>query len=203
MRHQGGIDLSSYNIYKIQKKLRKYIDEERYWHTLGVMYTAASLAMCHGVSMEKAQVAGLLHDCAKCIPNTKKLKLCRQYQVPVSETEKQAPFLLHAPLGACLAKEKYDVNDPEILSAIAWHTTGKPGMTTLEKIIYIADYIEPMRTKAANLTEIRALAFSDLDMAVYATLRDTLLYLKDSTSLDKHSVEAYNYYKEIIETREA
>ena len=70
--------MSEYNIYKMQKKLKKYIDEERYWHTMGVMYTAASLAMCHGASIEKAQVAGLLHDCAKCIPNHKKLKLCKQ-----------------------------------------------------------------------------------------------------------------------------
>ncbi|MDD6614847.1 MAG: bis(5'-nucleosyl)-tetraphosphatase (symmetrical) YqeK [Lachnospiraceae bacterium] len=193
----------SSNIYKIQKKLRKYIDEERYWHTLGVMYTAASLAMRYDVDIEKAQVAGLLHDCAKCIPNSKKLKLCRQYHLTISETEEQAPYLLHAPLGACIAKEKYDVTDPEILSAITWHTTGKPEMTALEKIIFLADYIEPMRTKASNLPEIRRMAFEDLDLAVYTTLRDTLLYLKDSTSLDKHSVEAYNYYKQIIESREA
>ena len=195
--------MSTSNIYKIQKKLRKYIDEERYWHTLGVMYTAASLAMRYDISLEQAQVAGLLHDCAKCIPNSKKLKLCRQYNLAVSETEKKAPYLLHAPLGACIAKEKYDVTDPEILSAITWHTTGKPEMTVLEKIIFIADYIEPMRTKASNLPEIRRMAFKDLDMAVYITLRDTLLYLKDSTSIDKHSVEAYNYYKKIIESREA
>lgn len=76
-------------------------------------------------------------------------------------------------------------------------------MTALEKIIFLADYIEPMRTKASNLPEIRRMAFEDLDLAVYTTLRDTLLYLKDSTSLDKHSVEAYNYYKQIIESREA
>lgn len=195
--------MSNSNIYKIQKKLRKYIDEERYWHTLGVMYTAASLAMRYEVSLEKAQVAGLLHDCAKCIPNSKKLKLSRQYHLTISETEEKAPYLLHAPLGACIAKDKYDVTDSEILNAIAWHTTGKPDMTALEKIIFLADYIEPMRTKASNLPEIRRLAFEDLDMAVYMTLRDTLLYLKDSTSLDKHTVEAYNYYKQIIESREA
>lgn len=194
--------MSSYNIYKIQKKLQKYIDEERYWHTLGVMYTAASLAMCHGANLEKAQVAGLLHDCAKCIPNSKKLKLCKSYHIPISETEEKAPYLLHAPLGASIAKDKYDVEDPEILSAIACHTTGKPGMTLLEKIIFIADYIEPMRTKASNLPEIRSLAFEDIDLAVYSTLRDTLLYLKDNANLDRQTEEAYYYYKEIIEKRE-
>ncbi len=194
--------MSGYNILKMQKKLRKYIDEDRYWHTIGVMYTAASLAMCHGADMEKAMVAGLLHDCAKCIPNHKKLKLCEQYHIHISETEKDAPYLLHAPLGASIAKDKYDITDQEILSAITWHTTGRPGMSLLDKIIYIADFIEPMRCKASNLPEVRRLAFEDLDMAVYVTLRDTLHYLKNSASLDKRTIEAYNYYKRIIREKE-
>lgn len=195
--------MSEYNIYKMQKKLKKYIDEERYWHTMGVMYTAASLAMCHGASIEKAQVAGLLHDCAKCIPNHKKLKLCKQYGIEVSQVEKQAPYLLHSSLGAYLAREKYHVTDKEILSAIACHTTGKADMTLLEKILFIADYIEPMRNKAVNLPGIRSLAFRDIDYAVYATLRDTLEYLSRGTScLDNQTVEAYNYYKVLIEERE-
>lgn len=196
------LSMSGYNILKMQKKLRKYIDEERYWHTIGVMYTAASLAMCHGADMEKARVAGLLHDCAKCIPNHKKLKLCGQYGLHISDTEKNAPYLLHAPLGACIAKDKYDVTDQEILSAITWHTTGRPGMSLLDKIIYIADFIEPMRSKASNLPLVRRLAFEDLDMSVYVTLRDTLFYLKNSSSLDKRTIEAYNYYKRIINERE-
>ena len=194
--------MSGYNILKMQKKLRKYIDEDRYWHTIGGMYTAASLAMCHGADMEKAMVAGLLHDCAKCIPNHKKLKLCEQYHIHISETEKDAPYLLHAPLGASIAKDKYDITDQEILSAITWHTTGRPGMSLLDKIIYIADFIEPMRCKASNLPEVRRLAFEDLDMAVYVTLRDTLHYLKNSASLDKRTIEAYNYYKRIIREKE-
>ena len=70
-----------YNLIKMQKKLKKYVDESRYVHTLGVMYTAAALAMRYDADLEKAQVAGLLHDCAKCIPNDKKLKLCRQNDI--------------------------------------------------------------------------------------------------------------------------
>ncbi len=195
--------MGDYNIYKMQKKLKKYIDEARYTHTLGVMYTAASLAMCHGADIERAQVAGLLHDSAKCIPNPKKLKLCRQNDIPVTEAEQKAPYLLHAKLGAYLAREKYHVRDPEILSAIECHTTGKPAMTLLEKIIFISDYIEPLRTKAANLAEIRRLAFWDLDKAVYTTMRDTLRYLEQgNASLDNQTVVAYNYYKEIIQKRE-
>ena len=196
--------MSTYNLIKMQKKLKKYIDEARYQHTLGVMYTAAALAMCYGADLEQAQVAGLLHDCAKCIPNDKKLKLCKQHNIQVSETEAAAPYLLHAPLGAYIAKAKYDIEDPEILSAITWHTTGKPEMTLLEKIIFISDYIEPMRTKAEHRPQIRQMAFHDLDMAVYMTLHDTILYLeKEKARLDNQSVVAYNYYKNLIEKKEA
>ena len=111
---------------------------------------------------------------------------------------------MHAPLGAYIAKAKYDIEDPEILSAITWHTTGKPEMTLLEKIIFISDYIEPMRNKAEHLPQIRQMAFHDLDMAVYMTLHDTILYLeKEKARLDNQSVVAYNYYKNLIEKKEA
>jgi nicotinate-nucleotide adenylyltransferase len=195
--------MGEYNIIKMQKKLKKYMDEMRFHHTLGVMYTAASLAMRYGADMEKAQVAGLLHDCAKCIPNDKKLKICSHNNIPVSEIERKSPFLLHARLGAYIAREKYHITDPEILSAIEYHTTGRAGMTLLEEIIFMADYIEPMRTKAANLPQIRAMAFEDLDRAVYLTMRDTLDYLREEKScLDNQTVIAYNYYKNLIETKE-
>lgn len=196
--------MGDYNIIKMQKKLKKYIDEMRFHHTMGVMYTAAALAMRYGADMEKAQVAGLLHDCAKCIPNTKKLKLCHQNNIPVSDVERKSPYLLHARLGAYIAREKYHVHDPEILSAIEYHTTGKAEMTLLEEIIFIADYIEPMRSKASNLPEIRAMAFQDIDRAVYMTMRDTIDYLKEEKScLDNQTVVAYNYYKELVEKKEA
>lgn len=196
--------MGDYNIIKMQKKLKKYIDEMRFHHTMGVMYTAASLAMRYGADVEKAQVAGLLHDCAKCIPNAKKLKLCHQNHIPVSEVERKSPYLLHARLGAYIAKEKYHIQDPEILSAIEFHTTGKAEMTLLEEIIFIADYIEPMRSKAANLSEIRAMAFQDIDRAVYMTMRDTIEYLQEEkTCLDNQTVVAYNYYKELVEKKEA
>lgn len=196
--------MSTYNLGKMQKKLKKYMDDGRYEHTLGVMYTAAALAMCYGEDIERAQVAGLLHDCAKCIPNEKKLKLCKQHGIPVSEIEKSSPYLLHASLGAYIAREKYDISDPEILSAIACHTTGKPDMTLLERIIFISDYIEPMRSKASNLPKIRRLAFEDLDLAVYMTLRDTLAYLEtEKTALDHQTMVAYEYYRTLIEEREA
>ena len=192
--------MNQYNIPKMQRKLKKELDDDRYRHTLGVMYTSAALAMRYGADLEKAQVAGLLHDCAKCIPNEKKIKICEKYQIPISRVEQGAPFLLHSKLGACLAKMKYEVSDEEILQAIFWHTTGKPEMTLLEKIVFLADYIEPMRWKASNLEEIRRMAFLDLDRAVYMTLRDTLFYLEKGTGeVDEMTRMAYGYYADLCE----
>lgn len=190
--------MNQYNIPKMQRKLKKELDDDRYRHTLGVMYISAALAMRYGDDLEKAQVAGLLHDCAKCIPNEKKIKLCEKHQIPISRVEQGAPFLLHSKLGAYLAEFKYDVKDEEILQAIVWHTTGKPEMTLLEKIVFLADYIEPMRWKASNLKEIRKMAFQDLDRAVYMTLRDTLQYLeKGSGEVDGMTRTAYEYYRDL------
>ena len=101
--------MAVYDLYHMQKKLEKYLDEQRFLHTLGVMYTCASLAMVHGYNLMDAQVAGLLHDSAKCIPNKKKLEMCKKHHIPVTEVEREHPFLLHAKLGAYIAKEKYHV----------------------------------------------------------------------------------------------
>lgn len=195
--------MAEYDFIKIQKKLSKYLDENRFHHTLGVMYTCAALAMAHDCPIADAQLAGLLHDCAKCIPNKKKLKMCGENNIPVTEFEKEHPFLLHAKLGAFVAKDKYGIRKKEILSAIAFHTTGKPDMSLLEKIVYIADYIEPARNKAPNLTEVRKLAFEDLNECMYAILRDTLTYLdKNPDDVDSATKDAFAYYDTLHKERQ-
>ena len=187
----------SYNFSKTKKTLRKYLDRDRFEHSEGVMYTAAALAMRYGENLEKAQIAGILHDCAKCIPDNKKLKICEKNHIEITEAEKCSPFLLHAKVGAYIAKEKYNIEDTEILDAIACHTTGKPAMTLLEKIIYISDYIEPMRNKASNLEEVRKMAFVDLDETLFKILSDTLVYLeKSSKKMDPMTMQTYEYYRE-------
>ena len=194
--------METYDFIKMEKKLSNYLDDERFIHTQGVMYTASSLAMAHGCDLTRARAAGLLHDCAKCIPNKKKLKLCKEHHIPITDFEKEHPFLIHAKLGAYIASKKYNVQDPEILSAIACHTTGKPAMTVLEKIIYIADFIEPNRDKAPNLPRARALAFEDLDECMYEILRDILDYLDSGSSdIDTATVDAFQYYKKLHEER--
>lgn len=191
--------MANYNLIKLQKKVKKELDSSRFQHTMGVMYTAAALAMCYGADIERAQVAGLLHDCAKCIPNDKKIRMCKERQIEITKVELSSPFLLHSKLGAYLAKEKYGVEDPEILSAIQWHTTGRPNMTTLEKIIFTADYIEPLRSKAENLPEVRKLAFHDLNLTICRILEDTLHYLDSGQGeIDPVSRSAFRYYHNLF-----
>lgn len=184
------------------KKLKQNLDKERYTHTLGVAYTGAALAMNYDTDVGKAYIAGLLHDCAKCIPNKEKIALCRKYGLNVTDSEERNPFMLHAKLGSYLAEKEYGINDKEISSAILYHTTGRPDMTLLEKIIFTADYIEPGRDKAKNLKEIRTLSFRDLDAAVEQICRDTLQYLSGmQTEIDPATRETYNYYKKFNEKR--
>lgn len=165
---------------EIRKHLKKKLDAYRYEHTLGVEFTCQALAMRYGYDLDKADLAGLLHDSAKRFENSVMLQKCLDRGIPVIAEEERDPSLLHAKLGAWMAENKYGVDDPEILSAITCHTTGKPGMSLLDKILYVADYIEPRRSKAANLPEMRKLAFIDLDQACFEIMESILEYLKST-----------------------
>ena len=189
-------------INDIRLQVMKEIDDARYQHTLGVMYTAASMAMRYGEDVEKAMIAGLLHDCAKCLSHQKRLSVCKKNNIPITKVEMQNPVLLHAKVGAFYAKEKYGVEDVDILSAITYHTTGRPNMSLLEKIIYVADYIEPHRKKLPRLDEIRKIAFIDLDRAIYMILENSLSYLESGNEkIDSKTEETYRFYKNVMEKR--
>lgn len=184
---------------ELRARMREVQDDARYEHTLAVAYTAACLASLYGADTNKALIAGLLHDCAKCIPHIEQLRMCEEYGIDLNETEKKNHALLHAKLGAYLAKEKYGVADEEILSAIQYHTTGRGGMSMLEKIIFVADYIEPGRRKAANLLQIRRMAFQNIDSALIKILKDTLIYLEDKGDMiDSATRSTLAYYTEFI-----
>lgn len=194
--------MSETSMDEIRKSLKKELDKSRYEHTMGVMYTAAALAMAHGADQKKAMLAGLLHDCAKCIPNEEKMELCKKYHIELTQAEIDNPALIHAKLGAFLARKKYHVTDEEVLHAILVHTTGEPGMNLLDKIIYIADYIEPGRDKAKNLPVVRPLSFQNLDTALLKILGDTLDYLKSTgKEIDTLTEQTYQYYKSKVDER--
>jgi predicted HD superfamily hydrolase involved in NAD metabolism len=183
-------------IFSIREKLKASLKPGRYEHSLSVSFTCMALAMRYGYDLDKAELAGLLHDCAKCYDNNSIIAACRNSGMELTEGELQAPSIIHSRLGARMAEEKFGVNDPEILSAIACHTTGKPDMSLLDKILYIADYIEPRRYKIKDLPAIRRLAFEDLDEALFQIMEGTLRYLKESgTYADIMTQNAYHYYK--------
>ena len=182
-------------LINIQNKLRKKLSEYRFYHSIGVQYTAASLAMRYGQDIYLASLAGILHDCAKYMSDEEILKKCIKHNIDINDEEMNHPQLLHGKLGSYYAKTKYGVEDDNVLDAIKYHTTGMPNMTTLQKIIYIADYIEPNRKEIVGLEEIRALAFTDLDEAVIKKITHTSRYLKDKdVSLKGIALETYNYY---------
>lgn len=140
------------------------LDPRRIPHVLGTEETAAALALRWGADEESARRAALLHDCTKKFDKELQLALCRQYGIEPDAAERREGKLLHAITGAAVAYADFGVSG-EVRDAIRWHTTGKADMTLLEKIIYLADYIEPTRD-FCDLTELRRLAFEDLDGAL-------------------------------------
>lgn len=185
------------SLEEIEKILEETLTVSRFRHTLGVMYTAGALAMKYGINLEKAMLAGLLHDCAKCLSIDSQKHLCKENQISLSDSEEKNPALIHAKLGSFLAKTKYEVTDEEVLNAITYHTTGRPNMTILEKILYVADYIEPGRHHAENLPLVRKLAFEDIDKSILKISGDILNYLSENQNsvIDTLTKETYEFYK--------
>jgi nicotinate-nucleotide adenylyltransferase len=148
----------------LREKVMPYLSEHRLAHSAGCESQAVLMAMHWGEDPEKAAIAGILHDITKDMPKDKQLILCEKYGIILDNLEIETPALLHARTGAELAKELFGVSD-EIYEAIRWHTTGKPDMSMLEKIIYLADYTEPNRD-FQGVDVLRELCFENLDDAM-------------------------------------
>ena len=160
----------------IKKELSKKLKKERFEHTVGVMYTSASLAMRYGANIEKAMTAGLLHDCGKYCSAKEQLKLCEKYKITLTDLEHSMPALIHAKL-------------------VTYHTTGRPEMTMLEKILYIADYIEPNRREIPGLSKIRQIVFQNIDQAICLSSERTIRYLEDNgNKIDPMTIKTYEFY---------
>jgi nicotinate-nucleotide adenylyltransferase len=185
------------NQEEIELDLKTKLSTARYHHILGVSAAAANLAINYTYNVRSAILAGLLHDCAKWMQPEDMLQYCKNNHIFISEIEEQSPTLLHGKIGADLAKKKYHIEDPEILQAIIYHTTGRPDMKTLDKIIYIADYIEPNRKMIKGLSQIKKTAYINLDQAICMISKDTLEHLKKKQKIiDPLTKETYEYYKE-------
>ena len=189
-------DFSRENIDLIKADLKEKLPKKRYEHTLGVAYTAASLAMCYGEDILKAELAGILHDVAKAKKSSELKDDMKGYIDPYTDGDyvaliaDKAPQILHAIYAPYLAKKDYKIEDKDILSAIRWHTTGKKDMTMLEKIVFVADYIEPNRKKLPDIDRIRTLSFHDISEAVKVTAKSTIEYLgSQGMYIDKFTYE--------------
>ena len=193
-------DFSAETLEKTAKKIKKELNAKRYAHTIGVMLTAGNLAYAYRFPYKNAMMAGLLHDCAKCLSDEERLAICKEEGIFVSDVERCEPHLLHGKVGAFLAEKKYKVRDVSLLHAIAVHTTGEKDMSLLDKILFVADYIEPGRDKAKRLDEIRSMAYRDLDRCVFMILEDTLQYLDGAkrSQIDPQTKETYQFYQAII-----
>ncbi|MEG0075552.1 MAG: bis(5'-nucleosyl)-tetraphosphatase (symmetrical) YqeK [Eubacterium sp.] len=178
---------------EIEKKLKKTLKPKRYTHTLNVIKSALELSEKYPCNCEKVRYAALLHDCAKNYSDQALIETANQYYLKVDEVTKREPQLLHGPVGAVVARQEYGIEDKEILSAIKYHTTGRENMTVLEKIIYLADFIEPGR-KYPGVDALREIAFEDLDDAMIQALTNTIRYITNIKGLiHERTVSARNY----------
>lgn len=158
--------------------LRLYgMKDKRLRHTLGVRQTAVALAERWGARMQAAAVAAMLHDIAKPLPLKEMQALAARYGLDLDDETLTAGNLLHGPVAAAIAEHELGIEDPEVLSAIACHTAGKPGMTVLDKVLFIADAIEPNREDYPGLAEMRRLVETDLDGAVLLSMERTREYV--------------------------
>ena len=165
-------DLKRLPISRLRPVALSYLKHRRIPHVLGTEQEAIRLAERYGADVEKARVAALLHDCTKKLDMPAQLALCGQYGIALDELEQKALKLLHSKTGAAIARDVFGVDD-EVYSAIWYHTTGHADMTTLEKIIYLADYIEPSRD-FPGVDTLRKVCYEDLDKGLLLGLEMTI-----------------------------
>ena len=167
---------------QIVEELSKRLSPKRWQHSIGVSQTAEELAELFGCDLVKAKIAGLLHDLAREVPIDELLPRAQAFGIVVNDVEKAEPVLLHAPIAAKVAQMEFQIDDEEILQSILLHTTGGPQMSVLDKIIYLADMIEPSR-HFLGLEELRGLAHHDLDKAMMSALNHSIYYILDRGGL--------------------
>ncbi len=178
---------------QIEDYLKSNLKASRFNHILGVRDTAEKLAKLYNCNVHKARMAALIHDCAKNMKDEDIISIIKEKGFNLREEDLLAPYLLHGLAGAIIAEDTMDIKDKEILNAAIYHTTGKKDMSVLEKIIYLADYIEPSRD-FEGVDALRQAAFKDLDEGILKAFDNTICYVvARGQYLHKDTVEARNY----------
>ena len=186
---------------EILKWLKDNLNEKRYIHTLGTADCAKELAKQFGLNEDKAYLAGLLHDCAKCFPNEELLDIIHKH-LDVEECEMLNYKTLHAPVSAYIAETEFGITDKETLSAIRWHTLGKLDMSDFEKIVFIADKIEPNTRDKEYSDKIRELLAQEngLNKALLKCYKETIKSLvKRDLKICLLTIEIYNKLQDLVQ----
>lgn len=182
-----------WNEEQMRNYLKENLSQGRYNHSLGVEDAAEKLAKKYGANIKKAKIAGLIHDCAKEIDKKEILDICRKNGVDIDYVLEANPSLLHGAAGAIMAQKVMGVEDEDILSAIKNHTIGKSDMSLLEKVIYLADYIETSRN-FPGIEELRNAAFRSLDESLILSFDKTIaVVISRGNLIHKDTVEARNF----------
>lgn len=170
---------------------------KRYYHTIGVIEMANKLNVLHklGLNEEQVTLAAAFHDIAKLLSKDIQLRYLEKYYQEKMDEIKKYPDVWHSFVGSIYAKEKYNITDEKVLDAIKYHTTGKPDMNSLEKIIFVSDYIEEVTRKRPQMIEARKIAYRNLDAGVIRVLEDTIEYLNtNNKSIYYLTNDTYQYY---------
>ena len=179
----------------MEQKLVGMLTPARYTHSLGVMETAVKMAHRFGADPEKARLAGLLHDCAKDIDCDEMLPLCDKLGVALDPVKREQKGLIHADLGAKLLETEFGITDPEIIGAVKYHTLGRENMTDLEKILYLADMIEPNRRSYDGLEELRRLCKTNLNCAMLFGVERSIDHIRHKRKkLHSQTLAAQQYF---------
>ena len=193
------------SIDEIKNYLKENLSSERYFHTLGVMEEAIELAKRYNADIKKAEIAGLLHDNAKCMTKEDLRKFISENLPDLDKNELKNYKTLHAPVGAYFAKEKFKISDPEIISAIRWHTLGRVNMTLLEKIVFLADKIEKNTRDIEYRNQIIKILDENegelgLNKALFRCFIETIKSLAErKLYICTTTIDVYNWLLEITE----
>lgn len=179
-------------IEEMKQLLEASLAPKRFRHSVRVYETALELAAVHKLPTEKIAVSALLHDCGREVPTRESAAKADELGIKIDEVERSQPILLHAKLGVYYAQEKYGVTDAEVLDGIKYHTTGAAQMSTLAKVVFLADMIEPGRN-FPGVDALRKAAEKDLDKAMLIAYSNTVRYLLDGGLLiHPHCIDGYN-----------
>ena len=180
-------------VIKYLQVLEQRLKKNRFIHTLGVVETAAKMARHHHLDPVDTMIASALHDYDKNLSAAELLAYAQAHNLPLDDVTRQSVELLHGFVGADMVKDDFNIENSEILDAIRYHTVGRKGMSLMEKIVYLADAIEPGRSDYPELSRLRQLAYDDLDAGVFVSVKETLAYvLERGLYVHPLSVDLYN-----------